>query len=147
MKYIKLKNNTIDNIMLNEACSSGCGSFIEGFSKSLNISIDEFAAHTLYGKYALIINDLIKKKTLDILPNRKKDYLMGYLIKVENRGNVKYVIGDMYEPYLLVTKAMFKNAKYVVDRFHYVKYIMDAIDRIRKRLQKEYGYNSREYRM
>ena len=28
MKYIKLKNNTIDNIMLNEACSSGCGSFI-----------------------------------------------------------------------------------------------------------------------
>lgn len=42
------------------------------------ISIDEFAAHTSYGKYALIINDSIKKKTLDILPNRKKDYLMGY---------------------------------------------------------------------
>lgn len=111
------------------------------------ISIDEFAAHTSYGKYALIINDPIKKKTLDILPNRKKDYLMGYLTKVENRGNVKYVIGDMYEPYLLVTKAMFKNAKYVVDRFHYVRYIMDAIDGIRKRLQKDYGYNSKEYRM
>ena len=63
---------------------------------------------------------------------------MGYLTKVENRGNVKYVIGDMYEPYLLVTKAMFKNAKYVVDRFHYVRYIMDAIDGIRKRLQKKF---------
>ena len=33
MKYIKLKNNSIDNIMLNEACSSGCGSFIETFAK------------------------------------------------------------------------------------------------------------------
>ena len=42
MKYIKMKNGAIDNIMLNEACSSGCGSFIETFAKSLNISIQEF---------------------------------------------------------------------------------------------------------
>ena len=42
MKYIKIKNGAIDNIMLNEACSSGCGSFIETFAKSLNMSIEEF---------------------------------------------------------------------------------------------------------
>ncbi len=42
MKYIKLKNGTIDNIMLNEACSSGCGSFIETFAKSLGLTIQEF---------------------------------------------------------------------------------------------------------
>lgn len=42
MKYIKIKNGAIDNIMLNEACSSGCGSFIETFAKSLNLSIEEF---------------------------------------------------------------------------------------------------------
>ena len=42
MKYIKMKNGAIDNIMLNEACSSGCGSFIETFAKSLGLSIDEF---------------------------------------------------------------------------------------------------------
>ena len=42
MKYIKLKNNSIDNIMLNEACSSGCGSFIETFAKSLGLTIEEF---------------------------------------------------------------------------------------------------------
>ena len=34
MKYIKIKKGTIDNIMLNEACSSGCGSFIETIAKS-----------------------------------------------------------------------------------------------------------------
>ena len=42
MKYIKIKNGAVDNIMLNEACSSGCGSFIETFAKSLNLSIEEF---------------------------------------------------------------------------------------------------------
>lgn len=42
MKYIKIKDGAVDTIMLNEACSSGCGSFIETLSKSLNISIEEF---------------------------------------------------------------------------------------------------------
>lgn len=50
MKYIKLKNNTIDNIMLNEACSSGCGSFIETFAKSLNLNIEEFVNEALEAK-------------------------------------------------------------------------------------------------
>jgi len=47
MKYIKIKNGAIDNIMLNEACSSGCGSFIETFAKSLNLSIEEFVNSAL----------------------------------------------------------------------------------------------------
>ena len=53
----------------------------------------------------------------------------------------------MYEPYLIVTKIMFPKSKYVVDRFHYITYIMDALDDVRIRLQKEYGYNSKEYRL
>ena len=47
MKYIRMKNGAIDNIMLNEACSSGCGSFIETFAKSLNLSIEEFVEAAL----------------------------------------------------------------------------------------------------
>ena len=47
MKYIRMKNGAIDNIMLNEACSSGCGSFIETFAKSLNLSIEEFVNSAL----------------------------------------------------------------------------------------------------
>ena len=47
MKYIKIKGDVIDNIMLNEACSSGCGSFIETFAKSLNLSISEFVDEAL----------------------------------------------------------------------------------------------------
>ena len=50
MKYIKLKNGAIDNIMLNEACSSGCGSFIETFAKSLHIEIEEFVKEAINAK-------------------------------------------------------------------------------------------------
>ncbi|WP_446897616.1 acyl-CoA dehydratase activase-related protein [Clostridium sp. LBM24168] len=43
MKCLKIKDGVIDNIMLNEACSSGCGSFIETFAHSLNMKIEDFA--------------------------------------------------------------------------------------------------------
>ena len=68
------------------------------------ISLDEFKADTNEGKYACIINDPIHKKTLDILPNRKKEYLIQYFTHCENRYSVEVVISDMYEPYLLVTR-------------------------------------------
>jgi len=50
MKYIKMKEDVIDNIMLNEACSSGCGSFIETFAKSLGLSIEEFVKAAIESK-------------------------------------------------------------------------------------------------
>lgn len=111
------------------------------------ISLDEFKADTDKGKYAFILNDPIHRKALDVLPSRKKEYLIQYFTYCENRHSVEYVISDMYETYLLVTKIMFPKAKYVVDRFHYTRYIMDALDDVRIRLQKKYGYNSKEYRM
>lgn len=50
MKYIKLKSHAVDTILLNEACSSGCGSFIETLAKSLNISIQDFVSKALESK-------------------------------------------------------------------------------------------------
>lgn len=50
MKCLKIKNGVIDDIMLNEACSSGCGSFIEVFAKSLNIDIETFSNKALMAK-------------------------------------------------------------------------------------------------
>ncbi len=111
------------------------------------ISFDEFKADTNRGKYAFVLNDLIHRKCLDILSERKKEYLLSYFTHCNNRYSVEYIISDMYEPYLLVQKAMFPKAKYVVDRFHYTRYIMDALDKVRIRLQKTFGYNSKEYRL
>lgn len=53
MKCIKLKNHTVDNVMLNEACSSGCGSFIETFAKSLNYDVKDFAKIALFAKHPI----------------------------------------------------------------------------------------------
>ncbi len=50
MKCIKIKNQTVDSVQLNEACSSGCGSFIETFAKSLNYSVEDFAKEALFAK-------------------------------------------------------------------------------------------------
>lgn len=50
IKCFKVKNNSIDNIMLNEACSSGCGSFIETFAKAMGMSIKEFSQKGLFSK-------------------------------------------------------------------------------------------------
>lgn len=50
MKCIHLKEGIVDNIMLNEACSSGCGSFIENFAVSLGYTAPEFAKEALFAK-------------------------------------------------------------------------------------------------
>ncbi len=47
MKCSRIKNHSIDSIMLNEACSSGCGSFLQTFAYSLGIPIQEFAQEAL----------------------------------------------------------------------------------------------------
>ena len=50
MKCIKIKDGTVDSVQLNEACSSGCGSFIETFARSLNYSVEDFAREALFAK-------------------------------------------------------------------------------------------------
>ncbi len=50
MKSIKIENDSIANITLNEACSAGCGSFIETFAKTLNLNIEDFAKAALKSK-------------------------------------------------------------------------------------------------
>lgn len=147
LKYIAESNNVSDSFVRKELESmmKDYPNYIKKLP--LVISFDEFKADTSKGKYACIINDPINKKTLDVLPNRKKDYLMNYFTFSENRDSVRYVISDMYEPYLLVTKIMFPNAKYVVDRFHYVKAVFHALDGVRIRIYEQYSPKSKEYKL
>ncbi len=53
MKCIKIKNQTVDSVQLNEACSSGCGSFIETFAQSLNYSVQDFAKEALFAAHPI----------------------------------------------------------------------------------------------
>ena len=80
MKYIRMKNGSIDNILLNEACSSGCGSFIETFAKSLNIEISEF------------VKEAIKSKTPVDLGSRCTVFMNSKIKQAQKEG---YSVGDI----------------------------------------------------
>ena len=51
IKCFKIKNGAIDSIMLNEACSSGCGSFIQTFARAMGMEINKFSQQGLYAKH------------------------------------------------------------------------------------------------
>ncbi len=51
IKCFKVKNGAVDSIMLNEACSSGCGSFIQTFAGAMGMSIEEFARLGLFARH------------------------------------------------------------------------------------------------
>ncbi|MEE1114756.1 MAG: acyl-CoA dehydratase activase-related protein, partial [Eubacterium sp.] len=50
MKCIKIRDGAVDSVQLNEACSSGCGSFIENFAQSLGYEVKDFAREGLFAK-------------------------------------------------------------------------------------------------
>ena len=50
IKCFKIRNGAVDRIMLNEACSSGCGSFIETFARSMHLTAEQFAKKALFAE-------------------------------------------------------------------------------------------------
>ena len=50
MKYLRIKGDAIDSISVNEACSAGCGSFLQTFARSMGLEIGEFAEAALYAE-------------------------------------------------------------------------------------------------
>jgi len=73
IKCFKIKNGVIDNIFLNEACSSGCGSFLQTFANALGYSIEEFARLGLFAerpvdlgsRCTVFMNSLVKQAQKD----------------------------------------------------------------------------------
>ena len=109
MKYIKLKNNTIDNIMLNEACSSGCGSFIQTFAKSLNISIENF------------VKEAIKSQRPVDLGSRCTVFMNSKIKQAQKEG---YSVGDISAG---LSYSVVKNAIQKVMKVRDVKTLGDHI--------------------
>ncbi len=89
MKCIRLKNHTVDSVMLNEACSSGCGSFIENFANSLNYSAAGFAKEALYAKHPV---DLGTRCTVFMNSNVKQAQKEGATISDISAGLAYSVI-------------------------------------------------------
>lgn len=84
------------------------------------ISIDEFKGNSDGIKYHCSIVDPVNHKVLDIVKDRKFSYLLTYFKAFRNK--VKYFICDMYRPFVDIARTYFKNAKIVIDKYHFVRY-------------------------
>lgn len=111
------------------------------------LSIDEFKGNTEAGKYQCILTDPKNHRVLDILPGREGHHLSGYFSSIsrDERNRVKVVVIDMWRPYLDMASAYFKNAIVVIDRFHYIRQILWAFDKVRREEQQRFSKERRIY--
>lgn len=108
------------------------------------LSIDEFKGNTGGEKYNCIITCPKTKQVLDILPSRKYNDLSGYF-KKKNREDIKYFVSDMWQPYKELAKAFFKNAMFIVDKYHWIRQVIWAFENVRKQEQKKFYKKYRRY--
>lgn len=100
------------------------------------IGIDEFKGNTGGFAYNLIITNPKTHQVLDILKTRDLEYMKTYIKPLNKRDCIEYVTQDMYEPFRILCKSKFQNAKIVADKYHYTRQITWAIENVRKREQK-----------
>ena len=105
------------------------------------------SGNTGYYKYQVSLIDSKNHKILDILPCRYKHELCTYFRKYsyEERCKVKYFISDLWETYKDISMTYFPKAKIVADRFHYFRYINNALNDVRKEVQKNLPKSERKY--
>ena len=100
------------------------------------LSMDEFKGDAGGEKYQTILTDARNRQVLDILPNRKEADLIRYFCRFKSKRNVKYVVIDMNKHFRDVAKTCFPRATIVIDRYHVVRQVIWAMERVRKAVQK-----------
>jgi transposase len=100
------------------------------------IAIDEFKGNAGKEKFQLIIADAVTKQPIDLLPNRKKSTIEDYLRK--HGAEVKVVVMDMSHSFKAAVQTALSKPVIVADRFHFVRYVYWAMERVRIRIQKEW---------
>lgn len=105
------------------------------------ISIDEvYLDMDSRCKYVLVIQDFITGDPIDLVKSRQKIITDDYFKKIPlaERNNVKYLISDMYQPYINYTNKYFPNAIAIVDSFHVMQWIIHKIDGFCRQLLREF---------
>ncbi|MBR1857324.1 MAG: 2-hydroxyacyl-CoA dehydratase [Oribacterium sp.] len=102
MKCIRIKDGTVDSVQLNEACSSGCGSFLETFAKSLDYSVIDFAHAALFAENP---TDLGSRCTVFMNSNVKQAQKEGATVNDISAGLAYSVIKNALFKVIKVTEA------------------------------------------
>lgn len=97
-------------------------------------------------KYALVIQDFHTGDPIDLLRSRRTNVTEPYFAAIprEERNEVKYLISDMYNPYISYVGKYFPNAVSVVDSFHVIQWITRAIETYLRQLLRKYRQRDRE---
>ena len=87
------------------------------------------------------------RKPIDIIECRYKSHLFDYFnrFSLEQRKKVKYVVMDLWKAYKDLAKTYFPNAKIVADKFHFTRYVTEAVDTVRKQVQQKLSRSERKY--
>lgn len=109
------------------------------------VSLDEFKGNSGGQKYNSIVVDPKNRVVLDILPNRYEGDLIKYFSKFTNKTEVKYFVCDMNPHFRLVAKTCFPNAVIIADRYHVVRQVFWAMERVRKNEQNKLSTGFRKY--
>ena len=109
------------------------------------VSLDEFKGNSGGQKYNSIVTDPKNHKIIDILPNRYENDLIRYFSQFESRKNVKYFVCDMNPHFRQVAEVCFKNAVIVADRYHVIRQVYWAMERVRKNEQNKLSAGFRKY--
>lgn len=109
------------------------------------ISIDEFKGNSGGQKYNSIIVDPREKIVLDILPNRFESDLVNYFSQFPNKTEVKYFVCDMNSHFREVAKSCFPQATIVADKYHVIRQVYWAMEKVRKFEQNKLPKRHRKY--
>jgi len=109
------------------------------------LSIDEFKGNAEGERFQCILADPETHKILDILPTRKHEEIYDYLGNFRNHKDVKVIVMDMTGGYKSLMKRLFPDAAIVIDKYHYVRQIGFAIEKVRIEEQKKYSDRWRKY--
>ena len=128
MKCIKLKNGSVDTILLNEACSSGCGSFIENFANSMGHTAESFAEKALYAQNPI---DLGTRCTVFMNSNVKQAQKEGATLEDISAGLAYSVIKNaLYKVIKLADPADLGRHIVVQGGTFYNKAVLRAFEKI-----------------
>ena len=109
------------------------------------LAIDEFKGNAEGEKFQCILADPKNRRIVDVLPTRKHEMIRHYLLGYSNRKDVRFVVMDMTGGYRKLMKELFPQAKIIVDKYHYVRQITYAIERVRVEEQKRLSGTWRRY--
>ena len=111
------------------------------------ISVDEvYTDMEKDGKYALVIQDFFTGDPIDLLRNRRQTVTEPYFASISpaERNQVKYLLSDMYNPYISYVDKYFPNAVPVVDAFHVIQWVVRKIDLYIRQLERKFRKRDKE---